>query len=65
MPRQICKNTSIILEMDHSIADRFSVRRYENASEVVRAALQVLEQGEAIEQERMARLAARVFGSGN
>ncbi|WP_073136410.1 type II toxin-antitoxin system ParD family antitoxin [Muricoccus roseus] len=63
MPRQICKNVSITPEMDRFIADRVTSGRYQNASEVVRAALRVLEREEAIEQERMARLASRVSGS--
>ncbi|PWC28789.1 type II toxin-antitoxin system ParD family antitoxin [Teichococcus aestuarii] len=58
MPRQICKNVSITPAMDRFILERVSSGRYQNASEVVRAALRVLEREEAIEQERLLRLAA-------
>lgn len=44
--------------MDRFILERVSSGRYQNASEVVRAALRVLEREEAIEQERLLRLAA-------
>ncbi|MFC4167148.1 type II toxin-antitoxin system ParD family antitoxin [Teichococcus aestuarii] len=58
MPRQICKNVSITPAMDRFILERVSSGRYQNASEVVRAALRVLEREEAVEQERLLRLAA-------
>ncbi|MCI0754315.1 type II toxin-antitoxin system ParD family antitoxin [Teichococcus vastitatis] len=58
MTRQICKNVSITPAMDRFIAERIASGRYQNASEVVRAALRVLEREEAIEQERFLRLAA-------
>ena len=57
MARQVCKNVSITPEMDCFITGRVAAGRYQNASEVVRAALRVLEREEAIEQERLLRLA--------
>jgi antitoxin ParD1/3/4 len=59
MNRQICKNVSITPAMDRFITERASSGRYQNASEVVRAALRVLEPEEAIEQEQLLRLVAR------
>jgi antitoxin ParD1/3/4 len=59
MNRQICKNVSITPGMDRFITERASSGRYQNASEVVRAALRVLEPEEAIEQEQLLRLVAR------
>jgi antitoxin ParD1/3/4 len=59
MNRQICKNVSFTPAMDRFITERASSDRYQNASEVVRAALRVLEREEAIEQEQLLRLAAR------
>lgn len=60
MTRQVCKNVSITPEMDRFIAERVTSGRYQNASEVVRAALRVLERDEAIEQERRLRLSRSV-----
>ncbi|MBL6082640.1 type II toxin-antitoxin system ParD family antitoxin [Belnapia sp. T18] len=56
--KQICKNVSITPAMDHFIAAQVASGRYQNASEVVRAAIRALEREEAIEQERRMRLAA-------
>ncbi|TPG41855.1 type II toxin-antitoxin system ParD family antitoxin [Roseomonas nepalensis] len=57
--KQICKNVSITPAMDHFIAVQVASGRYQNASEVVRAAIRALEREEAIEQERRLRLATR------
>jgi antitoxin ParD1/3/4 len=55
--KQICRNVSITPAMDYFIAAQVASGRYQNASEVVRAAIRALEREEAIEQERRLRLA--------
>ncbi|TPG45764.1 type II toxin-antitoxin system ParD family antitoxin [Roseomonas nepalensis] len=60
--KQVCKNVSITPAMDHFIAAQVASGRYQNASEVVRAALRALEREEAVEQERRLRLAAAAAG---
>jgi len=55
--KQVCKNVSITPAMDQFIAAQVTSGRYQNASEVVRAAIRALEREEAIEQERRMRLA--------
>jgi antitoxin ParD1/3/4 len=55
---QIRKNVSITPARDYFIAPLLASGRYQNASEVVRAAIRALKREEAIEQERRMRLAA-------
>jgi len=57
MVRQVCKNVSITPEMGRFMTDRVASGCYQDTSEVVRAALRVPEHEEAIEQERLPRLA--------
>lgn len=61
--KQVCKNVSITPAMDHFIAAQVASGRYQNASEVVRAAIRALEREEAIEQERRLRLAGGTSGT--
>lgn len=55
MPAVPTRNVSLTTELDRFVASRVKSGRYENASEVVRAALRTLEQHE---QEQRAKLKA-------
>lgn len=57
MPHRIAKNVSITPELDRFISDQIASGRYQNASEVMRAALRLLEREETAETRRRARLA--------
>ena len=57
MPNRIAKNVSITQELDHFIAAQIASGRYQNASEVMRAALRRLERDETAESRKRARLA--------
>lgn len=57
MPNRIAKNVSITPELDRFITTQIASGRYQNASEVMRAALRLLEREETAESRRRARLA--------
>ncbi|ACL61018.1 type II toxin-antitoxin system ParD family antitoxin [Methylobacterium nodulans] len=59
MPIRIAKNVSITPELDHFISTQIASGRYQNASEVMRAALRLLERWETAESRKRARLAER------
>jgi antitoxin ParD1/3/4 len=56
MPNRIAKNVSITAELDRFITDLIASGRYQNASEVMRAALRLLEREEAAEIRKRVRL---------
>lgn len=57
MPNRIAKNVSITPELDRFIAAQIASGRYQNASEVMRAARRLLEREETAERRKRARLA--------
>jgi antitoxin ParD1/3/4 len=57
MPNRVAKNVSITPELDHFITTQIVSRRYQNASEVMRAALRLLECEETVESRKHSRLA--------
>ncbi|WP_018261426.1 type II toxin-antitoxin system ParD family antitoxin [Methylobacterium sp. WSM2598] len=57
MPNQIAKNISITPELDRFISTQIASGRYQNASEVMRAALRLLERWETAESRKRARVA--------
>jgi antitoxin ParD1/3/4 len=57
MPTRIAKNVSITPELLQFIQARIASGRYQNSSEVMRAALRALEREEMVDQERRGRLA--------
>ena len=56
MPNRIAKNVSITPELDRFISAQIATGRYQNASEVMRAALRLLERDETAEQRKRDRL---------
>ena len=57
MPNRIAKNVSITPELDRFISAQIATGRYQNASEVMRAALRLLERDETAERRKRDRLA--------
>lgn len=57
MPNRVAKNVSITPELDHFIIIQIASGRYQNASEVMRAALRLLEREETAESRKRAYLA--------
>lgn len=57
MPNRIAKNVSITPELDRFISAQIATGRYQNASEVMRAALRLLERDETAERRKRGRLA--------
>lgn len=58
MPIRIAKNSSITPELPQFIRARIATGRYQDSSEVMRAALRALEREEMEDQEKRSRLAA-------
>jgi len=56
MLNRIAKNVSITPELDRLISNLIASGRYQNTSEVMRAALRLLDREEAAEIRRRARL---------
>lgn len=56
MPSRIAKNVSITPELLRFIQARIATGRYQNSSEVMRAALRALEREEMADQERRNKL---------
>lgn len=57
MPIRVAKNVSITPELDRFITAQIASGRYQNASEVMRAALRLLEREETAQARRRARFA--------
>jgi antitoxin ParD1/3/4 len=57
MPNRVAKNVSITPELDHFVTTQIAFGRYQNASEVMRAALRLLEGEETVESRKRSRLA--------
>ena len=58
MPTRVAKNVSITPELLTFIQAQIATGRYQNSSEVMRAALRALEREEITEQERRTRLSS-------
>ena len=54
------RNVNLTEKLDRFVAAKVKTGRYENASEVVRAALRTLEREEALDREKLARLRAAI-----
>ena len=57
------RNVSLIKELDHFVASKVKTGRYENSSEVIRAALRSLEREEREFEAKMTALRAALVGS--
>lgn len=57
MPIRVAKNVSITPELDRFITAQIASGRYQNASEVMRAALRLLEREETAQARMRARFA--------
>jgi antitoxin ParD1/3/4 len=57
MPNRVAKNVSLTPELDHLITTQIASGRYQNASEVMRAALRLLEREETVESRKRSPLA--------
>jgi antitoxin ParD1/3/4 len=58
MPTRVAKNISITPELLKFVQAQIATGRYQNSSEVMRAALRALEREELVEQERRTRLSS-------
>ena len=58
MPTRVAKNVSITPELLKFVQAQIATGRYQNSSEVMRAALRALEREEITEQERRTRLSS-------